>query len=92
MTSGDDWVGMSLLRLPSPTQRKFGYENENAGDVDRESFRQGRRPVREIKVAVGADENGSKLATRLRRSWTTWARREQPNAGLVEATTNCDMT
>ena len=56
MTSGDDWDGMSLLRLPSPTQRKFGYENENAGDVDRESFRQGRRPVCEIKVTAGASE------------------------------------
>src|SRR5258707_6272962 len=35
---------MRPLRLPSATQRKFGYENENAGGV--ESSRQGRRPVR----------------------------------------------
>src|SRR5260370_8767884 len=44
---------MSLLRLPSATQCKFGYENENAGDVDRESFRQGVVEVRNSNCAAG---------------------------------------
>src|SRR5258708_25067026 len=30
---------MRLLRLPSATQCKFRYENENAGHVDRQSYR-----------------------------------------------------
>src|SRR5260370_4763250 len=44
---------MSLLRLPSTTQCKFGDENENAGDVDRESFRRGVVEVRNSNCAAG---------------------------------------
>src|SRR5437667_6681331 len=47
---------MGLLRLAPVTQRKLRAENENTGQIDRGTFQQRWRPVREIKRCAGAGE------------------------------------